>query len=52
MDVFVNELKKISATDAEGEAGVYFTAALTLKDTILSLRCFSLLFILLQSLLT
>jgi hypothetical protein len=38
MDVFVNELKKISATDAEGEAGVYFTAALTLKDTILTLR--------------
>lgn len=38
MDVFVSELKKISAADAEGEAGVYFTAALTLKDTILSLR--------------
>jgi hypothetical protein len=38
MDVFVSELKKISAADAEGEAGVYFTAALTLKDTILNLR--------------
>jgi hypothetical protein len=38
MEVFVSELKKISAADAEGEAGVYFTAALTLKDTILSLR--------------
>ena len=38
MEVFVSELKKISAADAEGEAGVYFTAALTLKDTILNLR--------------
>ena len=27
-----------SVVEAEGEAGVYFTAALTLKDTILSLR--------------
>jgi len=38
MDVFLTELKKISATEAEGEAGVYFTAAMTLKETILSLR--------------
>ena len=38
MDVFLTELKKISNLEAEGEAGVYFTAAMTLKDTILSLR--------------
>ena len=38
MDVFLAELKKISATEAEGEAGVYFTAAMTLKDTIICLR--------------
>ena len=38
MDVFLAELRKISAIEAEGEAGVYFTAAMTLKDTILSLR--------------
>ena len=36
--VFLAELKKISCTEAEGEAGVYFTAAMTLKDTILQLR--------------
>ena len=38
MDVFLTELEKISTTEAEGEAGVYFTAAMTLKETILSLR--------------
>ena len=38
MDVFLAELKKITATEAEGEAGVYFTAAMTLKETIISLR--------------
>jgi len=38
MEVFLAELKKISCTEAEGEAGVYFTAAMTLKDTILQLR--------------
>merc|ERR1719483_984289 len=38
MDVFLSELKKISTVDAEGEAGVYFTAAITLRDTIACLR--------------
>ena len=38
IQVFLAELKKISCTEAEGEAGVYFTAAMTLKDTILQLR--------------
>ena len=34
MDQFLGELQKISTVDAEGEAGVYFTAAITLRDTI------------------
>eukprot|EP00092_Neocalanus_flemingeri_P039558 GFUD01043074.1.p1 GENE.GFUD01043074.1~~GFUD01043074.1.p1 ORF type:complete len:840 (+),score=271.04 GFUD01043074.1:108-2627(+) len=38
MDQFLGELEKISTVDAEGEAGVYFTAAITLRDTISSLR--------------
>merc|ERR1712013_939597 len=35
---FLGELEKISTVDAEGEAGVYFTAAITLRDTIACLR--------------
>lgn len=38
MDPFLSELEKISTVEAEGEAGVYFTAALTLRHTINSLR--------------
>ena len=38
MDPFLAELEKISTVEAEGEAGVYFTAALTLRHTINSLR--------------
>jgi len=38
MDQFLGELEKISTVDAEGEAGVYFTAAITLRDTIACLR--------------
>jgi len=38
MDVFLTELRKITNTEAEGEAGVYFTAAMTLRDTVLHLR--------------
>lgn len=38
MDPFLTELEKISTVEAEGEAGVYFTAALTLRHTINSLR--------------
>ena len=38
MDPFLSELEKISTVEAEGEAGVYFTAALTLRHTIASLR--------------
>jgi len=38
MDAFINELDKVSTIDAEGEAGVYFVAAMTLKDTIMNLR--------------
>eukprot|EP00090_Calanus_glacialis_P008224 TRINITY_DN16538_c0_g1_i1.p1 TRINITY_DN16538_c0_g1~~TRINITY_DN16538_c0_g1_i1.p1 ORF type:complete len:858 (-),score=315.54 TRINITY_DN16538_c0_g1_i1:118-2628(-) len=38
MDQFLEELEKISTVDAEGEAGVYFTAAITLRDTISCLR--------------
>jgi len=38
MDQFLGELEKISTVDAEGEAGVYFTAAITLRDTISCLR--------------
>jgi len=38
MDQFLGELEKISTVDAEGEAGVYFTAAITLRDTIRCLR--------------
>jgi len=38
MDQFLGELEKISRVDAEGEAGVYFTAAITLRDTIRCLR--------------
>ena len=38
MDPFLTELEKISTVEAEGEAGVYFTAALTLRHTITSLR--------------
>ena len=32
MDQLLGELLKISTVDAEGEAGVYFTAAITLRD--------------------
>ena len=38
MDPFLAELENISTVEAEGEAGVYFTAALTLRHTINSLR--------------
>ena len=38
LDVFLAELETISTCEAEGEAGVYFTAALTLRETITSLR--------------
>jgi len=38
MDQFMEELEKIDAVEAEGEAGVYFTAAITLRDTITCLR--------------
>ena len=38
LDVFISELETISTCEAEGEAGVYFTAALTLRETIRSLR--------------
>jgi len=38
MDQFIGELQKISTVDAEGEAGVYFTAAITLRETISCLR--------------
>ena len=38
MDPFLTELEKISTVEAEGEAGVYFTAAITLRHTIASLR--------------
>jgi hypothetical protein len=38
LDVFLAELDTISTCEAEGEAGVYFTAALTLRETISSLR--------------
>jgi len=38
MDQFLTELDKISEVEAEGEAGVYFTAAITLRDTIIALR--------------
>ena len=38
MEPFLSELEKISTVEAEGEAGVYFTAAITLRHTITSLR--------------
>ena len=38
MDQFLSELEKIKDVEAEGEAGVYFTAAITLRHTITSLR--------------
>ena len=38
MDNFCSELEKISSVEAEGEAGVYFTAAISLRHTVTSLR--------------
>ena len=38
MDNFCSELEKISTVEAEGEAGVYFTAAISLRHTVTSLR--------------
>jgi len=38
MDMFLSELNNISTTDAEGEAATYFTAAVTLRNTITALR--------------
>jgi hypothetical protein len=38
LDAFITELDKVSTIEAEGEAGVYFVAAMTLKDTIVNLR--------------
>lgn len=38
LDAFLTELDKVSTIEAEGEAGVYFVAAMTLKDTIVNLR--------------
>ena len=38
MDSFLTELDTISTAEAEGEAGVYFTCAITLRHTINSLR--------------
>ena len=37
MDPFLSELDKISTVEAEGEAGVYFTAAITLRIILLLL---------------
>merc|ERR1711952_39252 len=37
MDPFLSELDKISTVEAEGEAGVYFTAAITLRIILLHL---------------
>ena len=37
MNNFCSELEKISSVEAEGEAGVYITAAISLRPTVTSL---------------